>query len=82
MLASLKAELAVNSWLWETIYPLAKGGKRADWLIQQMTTSEGLLLVINWDGADSLAAWQNVLDLESSSVPPGAVAMATAGVVG
>lgn len=47
-----------------------------------MTTSESLLLVINWDEDDSLSVWENVVDLESTSVPPRAVTMATAGDVG
>lgn len=41
-----------------------------------------LLLATNWDGGDCSAAWENVTDLQSTSVSPGATAMATAGLKG
>lgn len=47
-----------------------------------MIISERLLSATNWDRDDSSAAWENVVDLEFTSVLPGAIAMETGRDVG
>ena len=68
---SLRKQSYLNGWWisgrWRQSSSKNMDGKSSHWLVRQMITSEKLLLATNWDGDDFSAAWENGMDLESTT---------------